>query len=150
MQQGEFSMYRDLFAGFLDSNDTLRIYENSSLIFFSVKDRLVPLMDYLESNAIPGQKVTIFDKIMGNGAALLAVKANCGEVFSPLGSDLAIKTMEKYGIKYHLSTVVPYIQKPTMEDMCPMEKLSIGKEPEEFYQAMKALISRSPVSKNNC
>ena len=77
---------------------------------------------------------------MGNAAALLSVKASCREVYSPLGSQLAIKTLEKYGIKYQLTKTVPYIQNATGEDMCPMEKLSIDKEPEEFYKAVKSII----------
>jgi hypothetical protein len=143
-------MYRGLFTGFLNSNDSLRIYDNGNLIFSSAKDRLLPLLDYLDGGFVTSNKVTIFDKILGNGAALLAVKANCGEVYSPLGSDLAIKTLEKYNIKYLITTVVPYIQKPIMEDMCPMEKLSIGKDPEEYYQAMKAMVQRPSASGNNC
>jgi hypothetical protein len=133
-------MRTDLFSAFLASNDTLRIYRDETLIFSSAKDRLLPLMEYLADYS-PGQTpVIIFDKIMGNAAALLAVKANCREVYSPLGSELAIKTLEKFSIAYHLTETVPYIMRPDGKGMCPMEKLSIGKEPEEFYQEMKARI----------
>ena len=86
------------------------------------------------------RQVVIFDKIMGNAAALLSVKASCQKVYSPLGSQLAVKTLDEYGIKYHLTEIVPYIQKPNSEDMCPMEKLSINKEPEEFYEIIKNII----------
>jgi len=130
-------MYTDLFSVFLDSDDTLQIYRDETLIFSSEKDRLLPLMEYLADN-VPGQPVTIFDKVMGNAAALLAVKVNCREIHSPLGSELGIKTLEKYGIEYHLTEIVPYITRPDGKGMCPMEKLSIGKEPEEFYQEMKS------------
>jgi hypothetical protein len=133
-------MYTDLFSVFLDSDDTLQIYRDETLIFLSEKDRLLPLMEYLADN-VPGQPpVIIFDKIMGNAAALLAIKANCREVYSPLGSELGIKTLEKHGIEYHLSEIVPYITRPDGKGMCPMEKLSIGKEPEEFYQEIKSRI----------
>ncbi|OGN98772.1 MAG: hypothetical protein A2Y89_05730 [Chloroflexi bacterium RBG_13_51_18] len=133
-------MYTDLYSEFLDSDDTLQIYRDETLIFSSDKDRLLPLMEYLAENT-PGQEsVTIFDKIMGNAAALLAIKANCREVYSPLGSELAIKTLEKYNIEYHLTEIVPYIMRPDGKGMCPMEKLSIGKEPEEFYREMKTRI----------
>jgi hypothetical protein len=133
-------MDTDLFSAFLASNDTLRIYRDEMLIFSSAKDRLLPLMEYLADYS-PGQTpVIIFDKIMGNAAALLAVKANCREVYSPLGSELGIKTLEKHNIAYHLTETVPYIMRSDGKGMCPMEKLSIGKEPEEFYQEMKARI----------
>ncbi len=133
-------MYTDLFNEFLDSNDTLQIYRDEDLIFASEKERLVPLMEYLSESDPDDRPVTIFDKVMGNAAALLSVKANCREVYSPLGSELAVKTLEKYNIEYHLTEIVPYIVRDDGKGMCPMEKLSIGKEPEEFYQEMKSLI----------
>ena len=74
---------------------------------------------------------------MGNAAALLSVKAGCQEVYSPLGSELAIRTLVNYHIKYHLTKVVPYIQKPNQQGMCPMEELSISKSPQEFYEALR-------------
>jgi hypothetical protein len=132
-------MYTDLYRTFLASDDTLRIYREKALVFSSDKDRLLPLMDYLYDRQ-PGEPVTVFDKVMGNAAALLAVKANCHEVYSPLGSKLGIKTLKKHNIKYHLDKVVPFIMRPDGKEMCPMEKLSIGKELEEFYQEMKSRI----------
>ena len=133
-------MHQQLFNEFLTSNDTLRVYEGNQLIFSSSKDRLLPLLEYLEQFAPHHQQVVVFDKIMGNAAALLSVKADCQEVCSPLGSQLAIKTLAKYGIKYHLTRIVPFIQRADGQDMCPMEKLSLDKEPDEFHQTMKNII----------
>ena len=135
--------YAPLFDEFLTSNDTLRVYEGNQLIFTSAKDRLLPLLEYLDQFASAHQQVVIFDKIIGNAAALLSIKADCQEVFSPLGSQLAIATLEKYGIKYHFNRIVPCIQKSDGKDMCPMEKLSIGKGPEEFYAAMLKIINKT-------
>ena len=97
----------------------------------------MPLMEYLAEAGPQPEKVTIFDKVMGNAAALLSVKAGCGEVWSPLGSELAKDTLKKYEIVHHLSATVPYITQADGKNMCPMEKLSIGKEPEEFYRIMR-------------
>ncbi len=126
-------MYARLFNRFLTGSDTLQVYKGSKSLFTSNKDGLLPLLEYIDRFA-HYHRVVIFDEIMGNAAALLAVKANCREVYSPLGSQLAIKTLDKYHIKYHLTETVPCIQKPNGEDMCPMEKLSINREPEEFYE----------------
>ena len=134
-------MYESLFNQFLTSDDTLRVYEGDQLIFSSFKDRLLPLLEYIDLFAPDHQQVMIFDKIIGNAAALLVIKADCQEVYSPLGSQFAIKTLDKYGIKYHLTRVVPCIQKPEGEDMCPMEKLSLDKGPDEFYEAMLNIIN---------
>ena len=133
-------MYTQLFNLFLISDDTLQVYKDSKLLFSSDKDRLLPLLEYLDKFANSHQQVTIFDKIVGNAAALLSIEARCQEVYSPLGSQLAIKTLEKYGVKYHITDLVPYITQPDKEDMCPMEKLSLDKGPAEFYEAMKSII----------
>lgn len=126
-----------LFSDFLESEDTLWIYDSREMLFRSDKDRLLPLLEYIATCAHNLRPVSIFDKIMGNAAALLSVKARGKEVYSPLGSQLAVETLDRYGIKYHLSEIIPYIQKPGQEDMCPMEKLSRHKEPEEFYRAVR-------------
>lgn len=139
-------MYTPLFNQFLISDDTLQVYKDNQLLFASNKDRLLPIVEYIDRFAPHHQQVVIFDKLMGNAAALLAIKASCREVYSPLGSQLAIKTLDKYGIKYHLTEIVPYIQKPNQADMCPMEKLSLNKEPEEFYEVMKSIINRPKTS----
>jgi hypothetical protein len=136
-------MPADLYSDFLAGDDTLRIYVGDMLAFASKKDRLLPMMQYLASHGAICQTVIICDRIMGNAAALLAVKANASEVFSPLGSELGIKTLKKHHIKYHLDEVVPYIMRDDGKGMCPMEELSIGKEPEEFYRLMKSRIAQS-------
>lgn len=132
-------MYSDLFNEFLDSQDTLRVYKDGRLLFSSDKDGLRPVLDYLRDHAGNAGAVS-FDKIMGNAAALLSVLANFSEVFSPLGSELAIETLEKNGVKYHLTEVVPFITQANNIDMCPMEKLSLDKDSEEFYGAVSSII----------
>lgn len=128
-------IYEHLFGDFLSSRDALRVYEGDTLLFSSVKDGLLPLLEY--SDLFHPRPVTVFDRIMGNAAALLAVRVGCREVFSPLGSQLAIETLDRYGVKHRLSRVVPFIQRADGAGMCPMEKLSMGKDPEEFYQALR-------------
>jgi len=133
-------MHRHFFDEFLSNDDTLWVYEGDQLIFSSNKDRLLPLLEYIDRFMPHHQQVVILDKIMGNAAALLSIKADCQEIHSPLGSQLAIKTLDKYGIEYHLTEIVPYIQQPGGQDMCPMERLSLDKGPEEFYQVMRTVI----------
>ena len=136
--------YKDLYQQFLTGDDTLRIYRGEKLIFSSKKDRLLPLMDYIKANGKGGEPVVIFDKVIGNAAALLAVKVGCREVYSPLGSELGIKTLKQFKIKYNLEDTVPYIMRDDGQGMCPMEKLSIDKTPEEFYGEMKKRIEKKP------
>jgi len=112
-------MDSQLFNDFASSTDTLRVYEDNSLIFASDKDRLLPLMEYIDRFAPDHRGVVIFDKIIGNAAALLAVKAGGREVFSPLGSELAVKTLEKYSIAYHFTRLPPPSREP-MERTCAL------------------------------
>ena len=127
----------------MSSQDTLRVYRENNLEYSSQRERLLPLVDYLNSQSKRNNDVTIFDKVMGNAAALLSVKAKAKEVWSPLGSEIAIKTLKKYGISYHLDKIVPYITRPDGKRICPMEEMSLGKEPEEFYRALKDRIENS-------
>jgi hypothetical protein len=132
-------MYDILYDNFISSTDTLRIYFDEDLLFSSEKDRLLPLVEYLDTSDRPGN-VVIMDKVTGNAAALLSVLAGCTEIYSPLGSDIAAGTLVKYSIPYHFGETVPYIQRPDSEEMCPMEKLSLEKDSEEFYQALLEII----------
>ncbi|MFH0847822.1 MAG: DUF1893 domain-containing protein [Chloroflexota bacterium] len=134
-----------LFDDFLKSQDSLRVYENDRLIFASDKDRLIPLMEYLGKFGTSHKGLTLMDRIMGNAAALLTVKAGGVEVFSPLGSKLAVQTLTRFGVKYTLSEIAPVIQMPD-GGMCPMEKLSLGKEPDEFYQIIKTMLKEHPAT----
>ncbi len=129
------------FEKFLASGDSLHIYQGGKLIFTSDKSGLIPLLEYIDKLSSCHQQVNIFDKIMGNGAALLSVLANCQKVYSPFGSQLATSTLDKYGISYHIEHIVPYIRKTPEGEMCPMEKLSLHKAPEEFYTAVRNIIN---------
>ena len=124
----------ELFARFVDSSDTFRVYHEGRLIFKSKKEQLRPLLDYIDRFSPRVKGVVIFDRIVGNAAALLLKKAFCLEIYSPLGSEFAARTLSEQGIKYHFSRTVPYILNQAGDDICPMEKLSLGKNPEEFFR----------------
>jgi hypothetical protein len=129
--------YQSLYNKFLESGIALEIYEGTTLLFTSNQEMLAPLLEYIGTLAPRHKDVIIFDKIMGNAAALLCVVAKCKEIFSPLGSQPAIETLEKFGISHNINNVVPFIKKPDLMGLCPMEKLSLGKTPQEFYQILK-------------
>jgi hypothetical protein len=131
---------RTRFQDFLTSNNTLQIYREGQLIFSSQKDKVIPLLEYIDSLDSSKGPCIVFDRIMGNAAALLSIKAGALEIFSPMGSQIGIDTLVKFNIKYHINKVVPFIQKDNSSDMCFMEKLSTGKTPDEFYTAIKAII----------
>jgi hypothetical protein len=124
------------FDEFVKSPDTVRVFKGEKLIFSSREPRLLPLLEYARRFAPYEKGVTVCDRVVGNAAALLLKKILCGEVYSPLGSEAAIKTLDSFGIKYHFTAVVDCIMDDTRQNMCPMEKMAMGKTAEEFYQLM--------------
>ena len=130
-------MNAQLFNDFLASDDTLWVCSGDKLLFTSAKNRLLPLVDYIDKFASQEEGVIVFDRVVGNAAALLLVKAACRKVYSPLGSELAARTLSNHAIEYHFSETVPYIRDASRRGMCPMERLSLNKSPDEFYQVVK-------------
>ncbi len=132
----------ELFARFVNSSDTFRVYHKGKLIFKSKKERLSPLLEYIDRFVPQVKDVVVFDRIVGNAAALLLKKVFCLEIYSPLGSEFAARTLSEQGIKYNFSRTVPYITNKAGDGICPMEKLSLGKGPEEFFQHLCKLLSK--------
>lgn len=130
-------MNKRLFNEFLTSGDTIWVYKGDRRLFTSNERGILPMLKYVETLAPYNTEIIIFDKVVGNALALLSVKAGSEAVYSPLGSNPAVKTLRNYGIRYHFIQTVPYIQNRNQDDMCPMEKLSINKSPEEFYEAVR-------------
>lgn len=130
------------FKRFLAGGETLRVYHGNKLAFTSVRDRLLPWLDYFNRfDRRPLPPVVVFDKIAGNAAALLAVRAGCAEIYSPLGSQHAMKTLTEHGVRHHLGRVEPYIIRADGEGICPMEAMSLDKGPEEFYLRLVRIIT---------
>ena len=131
------------FIEFLKSKDTFRVYKGSRLVFTSRKDKLVPMVEYIENHAPHEESVMVYDRIVGNAAALLLKTIRCRSVLSELGSENAIRTLKSASIKYHFNETVDCIMNDSGQDMCPMERLSLGKSSEEFFSALKERMSGS-------
>ncbi len=126
-----------LLKKFLKTEDTLWICLAGNPLFRSTEKGIAPLLTYLQEFSPHPEGVTVFDRVVGNAAALLLKKAFGKKVYSLMGSELAAETLKRLGIAYSFLTVVPYISNQAGDDMCPFEKASIGKSPEEFYEFAK-------------
>lgn len=133
-------MHSRLFEEFLAGKDSLRIYEGTRLIFSSDSDGIAPLLEYAALARPPGSGTVMLDRVVGNAAALLAVNAGCREVYSPLGSRPAVDTLDRHGVRHHLTEIVSRIRRADGKGMCPMEELSLGKEPAEFYRLVRDMV----------
>lgn len=125
------------FESFLKSGDTIRIIRPDGRVFRSQRKGISPLLSYIEQSRPHMDEVVIFDKVTGNAAALLMKKALCREVFSTIGSRPAAETLEGLGIASYFTKTVPYIINREGNGMCPFEKMSMGKSPDEFYELVK-------------
>ena len=124
----------ELYREFLLSGDTMRVYREDRLLFASGKAGLSALLEYVAQSAPAEGPVTVFDRVVGNAAALLLRLVSCREVYSPRGSDIAVRTLRQFGIEFHFTEVVPFIKNRAQDGMCPMERRSLDKNPEQFYQ----------------
>ena len=135
-------MEKDILQELSMSVNTLRVYDRSyMLIYSSNMDRLKPLLEYINLYSHKYTNIIVADRIMGNAAALLSIKAGCKEIYSPIGSQIAIDSLKRYGVSYHITSIVPYISQPCNTAMCPMEKLSIGKSPDEFLELINTTVT---------
>ncbi|MBE0481503.1 MAG: DUF1893 domain-containing protein [Dehalococcoidia bacterium] len=132
------AMIPETFDEFTESSDALRIYQGSTLIFNSAEKGLGPLLEYIRRFVPRVRGVTAFDRVIGNAGALLLREALCVEAFSPLGSELAAHTLKQYGIRFCFSSTVPFILNRAGSDMCPMERLSLGKDPRVFLDVLQS------------
>ena len=126
-----------LFGRFLEAEDTLWVCQADDVLFRSREKGIAPLVSYIRKFAPLPRGVTVCDRVVGNAAALLLKKAFCTKVYGVLSSELAAETLNRLGIPHSFLTVVPYIINRAGNDMCPFEKASIGKSPEEFYELLK-------------
>ncbi len=128
---------KSLFERFRESPDNLWVCRDNEPFFKAGEVGLAPLLNYLAKYVDPPHKVTVCDRIVDRAAALLLKKARCDTVFAVLGSKLAAHALDALGIAYSFDSTIPHIVNKAGNDMCPMEKLSLGKTPEEFHRLLR-------------
>jgi len=125
------------FEEFAKSERELEIWNNGELVFQSDKKMVGGLLDFIQDGASRFTDLTIFDKRAGNAVALLCAYSGVKEIYAVLGSQAAAKTFDEFKIKFHFLETIPHILNQAENDICPLEKKSFSKNPEEFYQAIK-------------
>ena len=134
----------DAFRDFRDSPDTLRVYKGDRLIFASTRERLFPLVEYIDTCAPYESDVTVFDRVTGKAAALLLTRISCREIHSELGSALGAEALDRSGIRHRFTRTVPYIENSRRDGMCPMEELALDRDAGEFYAALRERMAGGP------
>ncbi|MBI2042147.1 MAG: DUF1893 domain-containing protein [Candidatus Nealsonbacteria bacterium] len=127
---------REEFEKFLNGSFGLEIYLKKKLIFRSKKSGVAGLLDFIRENGNHRKGLVVFDKIVGRGAALLCVYIGTEEIFGKLGSSPAAEVLNSHKIRFHFQETVASILNKNQTDICPIEKLSFKKTPEEFYKSL--------------
>ena len=130
------------FEQFLNTNDTLWMEAGEEVIYRSCEPGISPLVRYLGEFCSRPEDLVAYDKVVGNGAALLLKLAGCAKVYGVVGSQQAAGTLDELRIGYHFLNSVPYILDRTGEQMCPFEKLSLGKSGEEFHELARQALGK--------
>jgi len=125
------------FEKFIKSEFGLEIWAGGKIIFRSRKSGIQGLLQFIKKNKKPTKDLIIFDKKVGNAAALLCTYLKTKEVCGVVGSKSAEITLKKNKIKFHFSKTIPYILNQKGIDICPMEKLSLLKTPKAFLNLLK-------------
>lgn len=135
---------RKSFKKFISSSWGLEIWRRGEIIFRSKKLGVKGLLDFIIEHGRRHRNLVIFDKIVGQGAALLAVYLGVKEVYGAVGSKLAAEVLRKYKIKFCFQQTIPCILNKNKTDICPIEKLSLDKTPEKFYYCLRRACDDSP------
>lgn len=126
-----------LFKNFLETGDAVWIYLAGKLRFRSTEKGVRPLLTYIQESAPCPEGAIVFDRVVGNAAALLLKQASCSRVYSAIGSKFAAQTLADFGISHYFLKTTPHILNRSGNDICPFEKASIGKSAEEFYRYVR-------------
>lgn len=109
----------------LKDNTCVIFDETNSLLFQSTEKGVKPLLDFFREHGIKS-KLTVYDKIMGRGAVLLAKLIGAETIDTPLISEDALSLAREYGMKIIYDEVVPYIVNRDNTGRCPIETSVIG------------------------
>jgi hypothetical protein len=133
---------RAYFHLFLASEDTLWISEKYTIIYRSEKKGIAPLVEYLTEHTPSGENLIVYDRVVGNAAALLIGTLPCSAVYTNTVSEKALNTINASGINCYHTDVVPHIMNLRGDGMCPLERASVGKSADEFLEFLRT--SRNP------
>lgn len=95
------------------------------------------LLGVLTQMAERARGASLADKVVGKAVALTASAFGIREIYSPLGSQAAIRVLQANGIAYRFDRVVPLIKNIKGDDICPLERLTM--EIDEPTRAVAAL-----------
>lgn len=128
---------KEHFEEFLESSFGLEVWADKKNIFRSEKRGIKGLVDFIQKCDRGFKNLIIFDKIVGRGVALLAVYLKAEAVYGKIGSESAVIIFKEFKIKFYFKKTVLSILNNNKDNLCLIEKLSLNKKPEEFFDLIK-------------
>lgn len=123
---------------FLNFSDfSFVLIKRGRILYKSKSQGLKPLIFCLKKRKKDLNGAIVFDKIVGQAAALLLVLGRVKTVMTPLVSQRALGYLKKNRVKVIYKNKVKHILNQKKEDFCPMEKLSRGKTRQKFWNILK-------------
>lgn len=113
------------------------LIKNNQIVYRSKKQGLKPLIFCLKKYKSQMRDAFVFDKVVGRAAACLLVLGKVKKISTPLVSQGALDLLKKNRIQAEYNQVAVNIMNRAGNDLCPMEKLSQNKTPEQFLKALK-------------
>lgn len=107
-----------------EDNLSIAVVKNGELIYKSQEKGIKPMyfLAVNEKGTLKG--VSIADKVIGKGAAMLCSYIGAKELYAQLISEGAIEVLEEENIVYTYDRICPYIKNREKSDMCPVEKIA--------------------------
>jgi hypothetical protein len=83
------------------------------------------LFSLLQNHDAALQNADIADKVVGKAAASLMISGGVAHVYTDLLSQAAADFFKKYAVAVTYATLVPFIKRADLTDICPMEALTM-------------------------
>lgn len=121
---------------FSKTNWVFVLVKDNKIIYRSKKQGLVPLVFCLRNKKSDLKGAIACDNIIGRAAALLLILGKVKEVITPAITKEALALLQKEKIKVQSGRQIKMVLNMKGDGPCPMEKLSRGKNPKEFFGAL--------------
>ncbi|MDK2849668.1 MAG: hypothetical protein PWP03_240 [Candidatus Woesearchaeota archaeon] len=125
-------------------NHSIALYCGGQAVYSSDGTQIKPLFDLVKKfKGSHYKNCTLYDKVVGLAAARLIVFSNIiTKVNAHLISKLGLEYLLKNNIEVEYDILTDKILNHDQTDMCPMEKASLTRTDEEFYNYLDELFNK--------
>ena len=127
------------------------LLDGTNVVLYNQKDKFIfgnqRGVKFLNAIYLEKQDLTNWvaaDRVVGKAAASYFVTFGIVAVYAKVLSKTGKEVLEKYNVRYECEALVEYILNDSKTDLCPIEKLSLGKNsPAEVLEAVASFLATS-------